>query len=143
VDTPVVVVPDSAPAPAMPDCIAVAWNGAPEGLRALHAARPLLARARRVVVLRGRRRPAFSAIGWHPPFALEAYFARESLEVEYRDLLADDDGAGAALLDAAAGIDAGLLVMGGYGRARFAEWVFGGATRHVLQHARLPVLLRH
>jgi len=34
-------------------------------------------------------------------------------------------------------------VMGAYGRARFSEWIFGGATRHVLEHARLPLFMRH
>lgn len=36
-----------------------------------------------------------------------------------------------------------LLVMGAYGCSRFSEWVLGGATRHVLAWAKLPVLLRH
>jgi nucleotide-binding universal stress UspA family protein len=33
--------------------------------------------------------------------------------------------------------------MGAYGRTRLSEWVLGGATRHMLQHASLPVLMRH
>jgi nucleotide-binding universal stress UspA family protein len=33
--------------------------------------------------------------------------------------------------------------MGAYGRTRFSEWVFGGATRQVVAEAELPVLLRH
>jgi nucleotide-binding universal stress UspA family protein len=33
--------------------------------------------------------------------------------------------------------------MGAYGRTRFSEWMFGGATRHVLTEASLPVLMRH
>jgi nucleotide-binding universal stress UspA family protein len=43
---------------------------------------------------------------------------------------------GAALLAQAAG----LLVMGAYGHTRLRELVFGGATRHVLRAAPLPVL---
>jgi nucleotide-binding universal stress UspA family protein len=33
--------------------------------------------------------------------------------------------------------------MGAYGRTRFSEWVFGGATRYVLTEAPLPVFMRH
>jgi nucleotide-binding universal stress UspA family protein len=40
-------------------------------------------------------------------------------------------------------VHADLLVMGAYGHSRLREWVLGGATRHVLQHAQLPLLLRH
>jgi nucleotide-binding universal stress UspA family protein len=38
---------------------------------------------------------------------------------------------------------ADMLVMGAYGRSRFSEWMLGGATRHVLTWADIPVLMRH
>ncbi|MCB1577287.1 MAG: universal stress protein, partial [Xanthomonadales bacterium] len=53
------------------------------------------------------------------------------------------DEAGVRLLDECAALSADLLIMGMYGRGRFSEWIVGGATRHVLQHATLPVLLCH
>lgn len=140
---PCLVLPGDSPDALAVDCIAVAWNGAAEGLRAIHAARPLLARARRIVALRGLRREQHTEIGWLPEFALDAYFARHGLHVESSRLDADDESAGAALLDAAGSAGADLLVMGAFGRPRFSEWIFGGATRHVLQHAAMPVLLRH
>lgn len=125
------------------DCIALAWNGTAEGLRAIHASRPWLARARRIVALQGRRQAPHSDIGWLPEFALDAYFARHGLQIESHRLDTDDESAGAALLDASRTAGADLLVMGAYGRPRFSEWLFGGATRHVLQHTTMPVLLRH
>jgi nucleotide-binding universal stress UspA family protein len=36
-----------------------------------------------------------------------------------------------------------LLVMGAYGRWRWREWVFGGATHYVLHHTAGPVLMVH
>ncbi|HEY9132866.1 MAG TPA: universal stress protein [Dyella sp.] len=54
-----------------------------------------------------------------------------------------NDGIGPTLLDAVAENHADLLVMGAWGHSRFNEWVLGGATRYVLQHARLPVLMAH
>lgn len=140
---PCIVIPPQGGEPAAADCIALAWNGAPEGLRAIHAARPLLRKAARVVVLNGRRRDPLAEIGWHPEFEIHAYLSRHGIEAEDATITASDADAGSALLDAAAHVGAGLLVMGAYGRNRFSEWVFGGATRHVLERAGLPVLMRH
>ncbi|MGB0440252.1 MAG: universal stress protein, partial [Paracoccaceae bacterium] len=47
------------------------------------------------------------------------------------------------LLRHATDTSADLLVMGGYGHSRFREAVLGGATRHMLQQATLPVLMAH
>ena len=48
--------------------------------------------------------------------------------------------AGKALLKHAKEIDAGLIVMGAYGHSRLREFVFGGATRHVLDDMTAPRL---
>jgi len=42
------------------------------------------------------------------------------------------------------GLNAGLLVMGGYGHSRLREIVLGGTTRHMLTSpSGCPVLLAH
>ena len=125
------------------DCVALAWNGAPEAVRAIHAAVPLLQRAERVVLLRGEQRNAFPDITWKPPFEIDAHLARHGLAFDERGIDADDAHAGEALLETADKVRASLLVMGAYGRTRFSEWALGGATRHVLSHARIPVFMRH
>jgi nucleotide-binding universal stress UspA family protein len=33
--------------------------------------------------------------------------------------------------------------MGAYGHSRFREAVLGGATRNMLEHAKLPVFMAH
>ncbi|HZX71811.1 MAG TPA: universal stress protein [Rhodanobacter sp.] len=38
---------------------------------------------------------------------------------------------------------ADLLVMGAYSHSRLRERVLGGATRDVLTHAQIPVLMHH
>jgi nucleotide-binding universal stress UspA family protein len=40
-------------------------------------------------------------------------------------------------------IDADLLVMGAYGHSRFREAILGGATRNMLEHAKVPVFMAH
>ena len=51
--------------------------------------------------------------------------------------------AGHALLRRAKDSGAGLVVMGAYGHSRLREFVFGGATSHVLAHLDRPVLVSH
>jgi hypothetical protein len=123
--------------------MAIAWNGSAEAVRALHAALPLLHHASTIVLLDGGRRAPDIEAGWLPPFDVDAYLARHDIRVTKKPILVDDDGAGEAILAAAGEVGAELLVMGAYGRSRFSEWAFGGATRTVLREATLPVLMRN
>jgi nucleotide-binding universal stress UspA family protein len=70
-------------------------------------------------------------VGWHGMSA-------EAM-TEPRDLRS----VGATILDVAGAVDADVLVMGGYGHARYREALLGGVTRYVLRHSRLPVLMAH
>lgn len=142
---PCIVVPADAPVrnPLL-DTVAIAWNGSTEALRAVHAALPLLRRARRVVILHGEQRPPVGTAAWQPRFDLTGYLLRHDVGVESRMITgASEEDVGTALLRAAGEAGAGLLVMGAYGHTRFREWVLGGVTRYVLEHLELPVLLRH
>ena len=140
---PVVVLPNLHNLPAALDCIAVAWNGSPESTRALHASLPLLRRARRILLLSGQRRAPFSPVIEPPAFDVGNYLECHKLNFEQCLLERPSEHSGTEILELAASMRADLLVMGGYGRSRFSEWVLGGATRHVLREARIPVLLRH
>ena len=124
--------------------VAIAWNGRVEGTRALQSALPFLRRAKRVTLLRGERvdLPG-EARAWTPARDPEAHLAAHGIRVETSEIDADPAKAGEAILDAVQAAGADLLVMGAFGRSRFSEWAIGGATRHVLQFARLPVLMRH
>ncbi len=123
--------------------IAIAWNGSAEAVRALHSALPLLHHASNIVLLDGPRRAPEIEIGWLPPFDVQAWLARHDVRVTAKPILAPDDRAGEAILAAAGEVGADLLVMGAYGRSRFSEWAFGGATRTVLHESTLPVLMRN
>lgn len=50
---------------------------------------------------------------------------------------------GDALLNGACDFGADLIVMGAYGHARWAERLFGGVSRTVLQSMTVPVLMSH
>jgi nucleotide-binding universal stress UspA family protein len=48
---------------------------------------------------------------------------------------------GAGLLAAANEFDCDLLVMGAYSHSRIRQMILGGVTRHVLEHAAVPVMM--
>ena len=138
---PALVVSEHVRAKASLNSIAVAWNGSPESIRAIHAALPLLKRAKQVTLIHGERSEPYSLIGWKPPLDLDAYLSQHDVRFTRQPINISDDRAGEGLLIAAAGAD--MLVMGAYGKARLSEWIFGGATRHVLEHSTIPLFMRH
>ena len=65
------------------------------------------------------------------------------LNVSWLGAAASDGSVGATLLSRAIEHRADLLVMGCYGHSRLSELLFGGATRHILRHMTIPVLMSH
>lgn len=121
--------------------IAIGWKGSAEATRALHAALPLLRRADSIALIHGEEGEGADA---EVSLAqAEDHLATHGLKARRLRIAPRPHEAGEALLDTARAIGADLLVMGAYGRTRFGEWLFGGATRHVLRAASLPVFLRH
>lgn len=141
-DMPCIVVPPEGALSTL-DCVAVAWNGSAEAIRAIHAALPLLRNARQVVVLHGEQRPLANMSAWRPPFDPSIYLAKHSVRHECFLLSEPDELISGVLLSAATDVGANLLVMGAYGHTRFSEWILGGATRTALERASIPVFMRH
>ncbi len=117
----------------------VGWDGGREAARAAFDAIPLLKKAKRVKLARVDETPRGQMGGADIAEGL----ARHKIKVEILGVSSDGSNAGATLLRAAQDQGAGLLVMGAYGHSRFAEFVFGGATRHVIQNLDRPVLMSH
>ena len=140
---PCIVVPPNATRRARLNCVVLAWNGAPEAIRAIHAAIPLLKRAGRIVLVGGMRRDPYLEIGWKPAFDIVVHLERHGIKIEQEAIGVDDAHAGQALLEITSRFGADLLVMGAYGRSRFSEWTFGGATRHLLACTDVPLFMRH
>lgn len=123
------------------NCIALAWNHSRESLKAIHAARPLIERASRVVVLEGAPDARTGSSG--SVFDLGRLLARWGVNPDREPIGGESSLAGEMLVTAARRSRADLLVMGAYGRSRLSEWALGGATRSVLFDASMPVFLRH
>ena len=122
--------------------ILIAWNGSREASRAVFDALPLLKSAQHVKVLHIETGTP-SGLSISSCAAISATLRRHGVRSIYEELSLPRAAAGAALLSAAKAENANLLVMGGYGHWRFRELVLGGATRHILRHMTVPVLMSH
>ncbi len=129
---PVLIVPPAADAARLGRIVAVAWRDDPHCRAALAAAAPILRRAGQVHILTAGDARATPAL-------LDA----ERIPATCHVLPKGGEPVGASLLGAAALLEADLFVMGAYAHGPFREALFGGVTRYVLQHAALPVLMRH
>jgi nucleotide-binding universal stress UspA family protein len=81
----------------------------------------------------------------HPrPDRLVEHLAWHGVAAEIRLVSREGRTVGESLAETAKELNAGLLVMGGYGHSRLREIVLGGATRHMLSNPMgYPVLLAH
>lgn len=120
----------------------VGWNGGIESIRAVHAALPLAVAADQVIVLKDGAL-ALEKDGRQPSFDPTIYLRSHGVSVSEMPLYASPLNSGPELMRTARRLSADCLVMGAYGHARTRERVLGGATRHVLQHADIPVLMQH
>lgn len=116
--------------------ILLAWKRTREARRAVHAAMPLLSRASEVIVLAASGRRADGEAGSD----LAAYLARHGVQAEIVGESEDGDG---DITTTARNHGCDLIVMGAFHRSSLTELVFGGATKFMLRHSKLPVLLRH
>jgi nucleotide-binding universal stress UspA family protein len=123
--------------------IAIAWKDSAEAARALTASMPLLAKAERIEVLSANESDSqvtqcldcsenvLGQLRWH------------GLNVNGHFVIPAGRSIPNAILETAAGLNADLLVMGGYGHSRLREFVFGGFTQRILEGVDLPVFLFH
>lgn len=117
---------------------AIAWNGSAEAARAVAGALPFLVHAKKVIVLTAgdtdtvEGAELVKALGWRGIGATTRHLAPVS-----------GVNVGEQLLAAARDDGADMLVMGGYGKAPWREFLLGGATRQVVGTSLLPILIAH
>ena len=125
------------------DRIVIGWNGGREAARSVFDALPLLQAAKSVDVVCVDSKNEERVTPEQPGRRIVATLQRHKVKAEARTMESGGESAGKALLKHTVEIDAGLLVMGAYGHSRLREFVFGGATRHVLDDMTRPVLMSH
>jgi nucleotide-binding universal stress UspA family protein len=118
--------------------ILVAWNNSTEQARTTAFAMPLLHQAERVTVLRvegGADVPGPSAA------QIVQYLHRNGIAAVPMTVGLDGGTTGEAILRVAQSLGCDLLIKGAYTQSRLRQMIFGGATRHILANATLPVVM--
>jgi nucleotide-binding universal stress UspA family protein len=139
---PVLLIPNASQLSQVGTRVLLAWDGSREAARAAFDALPILKHAEAIKVIwidaQFDGEPE-QAMGQDICKAL----LRHGVRCDASKRATQQGGVGPTLLAEAETFAADLLVMGCYGHSRLREFVFGGATRHVLQHMGLPVLMSH
>jgi nucleotide-binding universal stress UspA family protein len=139
---PVVIVPPSWKNGPIGRNVLVAWKPTREAARALGDAGDFLQQAERVSVATVDAKPS-RGYGEQPGADITSHLARRGVKAELFNLDSTGRSETRAILDQALAVGADLVVMGGYGRARLTELIFGGVTRGILKSAEVPVLMSH
>jgi len=135
---PVLVAPPSPPR-RIGENILIAWNCSTEQARATALAMPLLQKASRVTVLTVEGGTVPGPTGEQ----LARHLARNGVPCEPVTVTPDGRSTGEVILANAASLGCDLLIKGAYTQSRLRQMIFGGATRHILANATLPVLMAH
>lgn len=119
--------------------IVVGWNGSREATRAIADAMPFLAAARAVHVVVIPEQKVARLLGADPGVDITRHLIRHGVPAVLEQIEGSD--AGRILLDKARDVGADMIVMGAYGQPKITEFVFGSATRTLLEAIDLPVFL--
>ena len=123
--------------------IVVAWNGRRESARAVYDALPMLKRAEEVIVVWINPQEEGEAAGDLPGIDICTALSRHGVKCEATQNVRPSVAVGQTLLSTVKSFGGDMLVMGCYGHSRMREFVFGGATRYVLENMHVPVLMAH
>jgi nucleotide-binding universal stress UspA family protein len=135
---PVLIVPSSVPK-TIGKNVLVAWNRSTEQAHTNAYALPLLRMADEVTVLMveggSEQGPSVEEAARH--------LRRNGIKAKALTVEPGARAGGEIILERAAALGCDLLVKSAYTQSRLRQMIFGGATRHILAHASLPVLMAH
>jgi nucleotide-binding universal stress UspA family protein len=134
---PVLMVPAGPPANLFHRAL-IAWNGSREAARAVGFALPFLTECEDCVEI-------FAAPESKHPTDTQELLRYLSWHGIVADRVSSDDArpTGVSLLAWASANQTGLIVMGAYTHGHYRQFLFGGMTRYVMEHAAIPILFAH
>lgn len=138
---PVLIVPYIGSEAYQPKNVLIGWDGSSTATRAIHAALPVLEHADSVTVLVVSKQAA--AFSEQVGTDLATYLARHNMNVTIDIVVNPQISIADTVLNQISDKNHDLLVKGGYGHSRLREFLFGGATREILQTMTIPVLMAH
>ena len=135
---PVLIAPPNSP-PSLATNVLIAWNRSTEQARAMAFAMPILRLAQRITILTVEG----STVAGPSGVEMARSLRMNGIAADPITLTAGKRSAGEAILAKAEELNCDLIVKGAYTQSRLRQMIFGGATRHILAHAELPVLMAH
>ena len=135
---PVLMAPPKAPA-SVGERIMIAWNGSSETARTIGFANPFLKQAKelQVISVEGGMTPGPSGD------ELARALTKAGVPASARHVDARGRTAGEVFCAEALEMKADLMIKGAYTQSRLRQMIFGGATRHIIMNAEVPVLFAH
>jgi nucleotide-binding universal stress UspA family protein len=135
---PVLIAPPASPR-SLGTRVLIAWNRSTEQARATAFAMPLLRLAEHVTILTVEGATVAGPSGAEIARSL----AINGIAADTITISPGKISAGETILTKAAELGCDLIVKGAYTQSRLRQMIFGGTTRHILAHAKLPVLMAH
>lgn len=123
--------------------VMVAWNGSREATRAVFDALPILRDAENVRLLTADPKQDEGEEASFATVPLAETLSRHGVKCESGLTYLGSLGVGDEILARLSDQGSDLLVMGAYGHSRLREFIFGGATKQILTHMTVPVLMSH
>jgi nucleotide-binding universal stress UspA family protein len=128
-----------APTQSIGERVSIAWNGSTETARTVALAMPFLKTAQQVEVVSVEEGMTPGPTGEELARSLSLH----GLSATARHVPARGRTPGQVFLEEAKAGGADLLIKGAYTQSRLRQLIFGGATRHIIMEATIPVLLAH
>jgi nucleotide-binding universal stress UspA family protein len=135
---PVMMVPKLG-SPSLGERVAIAWNGSTETALTVALSMPFLQQAREVIVVAvgPQHMPEPGPTGEELARGLEGH----GFSVSMRTAVGRQKPQGESFLKEAMAAGADLMLKGAYTQSRIRQMIFGGATRHIIMDARIPVIM--
>lgn len=137
-DRPVLISAETPP-PSFGKRVMIGWDGGTAAAQAVSAVCPYLDKAQQVEILSIQRPPLQADLTERA----REYLMLHGVNSTERVVDPGTKSIAVTLLEAATESQADLLVMGGYGHGRLRESLFGGVTRYVVSHAKVPIFVVH
>jgi nucleotide-binding universal stress UspA family protein len=123
--------------------VVIAWDASVEASKAVRDAIEPMQKAEEVHAVLIDPVPSFEGHGPEPGHDLATYLARHGIKATVHRLPREGKETGEVLRRTANDLDAGLIVMGGFGHSRLRQRIFGGTTTSMMKGTTIPVLMAH
>jgi len=140
---PVIVVPRNYKIKPAFNRVTIAWDGGRESTRALFDSLPFIANAESIEIITVKTEDGSRPFSVARPDEISSLLSDMGLQNQHKILESNGQRSGRLILEKAQEHQSDIIVMGAYAHSRWRELVLGSATRSLIKHTTLPVLMSH